>query len=55
MKKKVLFNLTLSVPAKRKRAINILDMYYGVIDLEKFESDGPESIRSLTRPILCYN
>jgi hypothetical protein len=39
-----------------KRAINKLNMYYGVIDHGKFESDdGLELIRSPTRLILCYN
>jgi hypothetical protein len=32
--------LTLSGPAKRKRAINVLDMYYGVTDHAESESEG---------------
>jgi hypothetical protein len=38
-----------------KRANNMLDMHYGVIDHKKFESDGPKLIQLLTRPIMCYN
>ena len=47
-------NVTLSIPVKRKRGVNILDMYYRVIDHAEFESDGPESIRLVARSIQCF-